>query len=370
MKVCFVTLEGAREPKTWSGTPKALIECMEQKGIEIQNLSYLGKNHHYGLGKIKCLIDKFIYCYGSTFRDPFPYWYRMNANFFEKEMTKFDSDVFLFMGEQCLKNKTKINGKVYVYMDRVNGKIAQYDEDTRRGKSWYIKKYSENDKVSLSCMDHIFTMNDWSRNELVERYGVPEDKVTNVGFGVNITGYHGDKNYNNHKMLVVLRKGTEHYKGLDLLLEAFTIAKKVIPDLTLHVVGTNYKELEGVVYYYDQPRSLTVKLFQECSLYVMPALLEPNGITYLEALANKAPAIGLNRFAFPEFCGYGKYGFIVNEETAECVADTIIKAYSDPHTLEKMGKKGQEFALKNFSWKKTTDRILAIIQNEGGTMNV
>ena len=70
--------------------------------------------------------------------------------------------------------------------------------------------------------------------------------------------------------------------------------------------------MDGVTYYYNEPRSKTVELLQKATLYVMPAIREPNGITYLEALANKTPIIGLNRFAFPEFCGYGEYGFISN----------------------------------------------------------
>lgn len=363
MKVCFITMEEAREPKTWSGTPKALIECMEQKNVEIQNLSYMGKICHFGLGRIKALVDKYIYCYGRSFRDPFPFWYSMNACFFEKTMKKFDADAFLFMGEQCIKHKRRVNGKVYVYMDRVNGEIAEFDEDSKKFKQLYLKQYEKNDKRSISSMNHIFTMNDWSRNELIKRYGIPDDTVTNVGFGINLVGYYGDKNYDNHEMLIVLREGTEHYKGLDLLLEAFEIAKKKIPDLTLNVVGTDYKKVVGVKYYYNKPRELTISMFQKCSLYVMPALLEPNGITYLEALANKTPTIGLNRFAFPEFCGYGKFGFIVNEPVANCVADAIIKAYSDTDTLKKMGIEGQKFALEHFSWEKTTNKILEIMLN-------
>ena len=265
------------------------------------------------------------------------------------------------MGEQCIKHRQRVNGKLYAYLDRVVGVMAEYDEDKRLGKKWYLKHYLENDKKSLSSMDHIFTQNDWSRNELIEKYGIPDDKVSNVGFGINLLGYQGEKNYDNHEMLIVLREGTEHYKGLDLLLGAFEIAKAKFPDLKLNVVGTNYKEIPGVNYYYNKDRDLTISLFQKCSLYVMPALLEPNGITYLEALANKAPTIGLNRFAFPEFCGYGQYGFIVNEATANCVADAIIKAYSDTDTLKKMGSEGQKFVLENYTWRKTTDKILKII---------
>ena len=364
MKLCIITQENAREPKTWSGTPKTIIEYCEKQSIEICNLSFIGKIHHFGFGKIKAIIDKYIYCYSSSFRDPFPLWYAMNANFFENEMAKYKVDGYIFMGEQCLKDKANINGKTYVYMDRMINIIAQYDEDKRKCKNWYIKNYMKNDKKSLSCMDHIFTQNDWSRNEIISKYGIPESKVTNIGVGVNLQGYEGIKQYDNHKILIVLRKGTEHYKGLDFLLEAFIIARKAIPDLSLHVVGTEYKKMDGVFYYYNQPRTVTVSLFQECALYAMPALLEPNGITYLEALANKMPILGLNRFAFPEFSGYGKFGFIVDEPIPENVSIAICKAFSDTEKLHIMGNEGQKMVLKKYTWDKVISSMLQIIETD------
>lgn len=364
MKICVITLENARDYRTWSRTPLSIIEYMEKENIEIVNLSYIGKIHHFGLGLIKAIYNKKHYHYDNNFREPFPFLYHMNAHFFEKEMSKYDCDAFIFMGEQCMAHKEKIKEKKYVYLDRMIGSIAKFDEDKRKGKLKYIEDYEKNDRKSLECMDHIFTLNDWSRNELINKYGFSENKVTKVGVGINLTPFFGEKNYCNYKILIVLRKGSEHYKGLDLLLEAFTIARKKIPNLTLHVVGTDYKETEGVYYYYNQSRSVTVELFQECSLYAMPALLEPNGTTYLEALANKTPTLGLNRFAFPEFCGYGKYGFIVENPDPIAVAESIVCAYSDPERLEKMGRDGQQFVLEQFDWQKVTDSMLKIIEGD------
>lgn len=40
-------------------------------------------------------------------------------------------------------------------------------------------------------------------------------------------------------LLIVLRKGTERYKGLDLLLEAFRIVHQEDPAVQLSVVGSD-----------------------------------------------------------------------------------------------------------------------------------
>ena len=80
----------------------------------------------------------------------------------------------------------------------------------------------------------------------------------------------------------------------------------------------------------------------------MPALAEPNGTTYVEALANKAPIVGLNKFSAPEFSGYGKYGFMASEATPQSVADVIIEALSDKERLKRrMGEEVQQFVMKN-----------------------
>ena len=75
--------------------------------------------------------------------------------------------------------------------------------------------------------------------------------------------------------------------------------------------------VDGVDCYIDISRDGIVELFQQATLYVMPSRNEPNGMTYLEALCNKVPFVALERFATPEFSGYGKWSFLCEEEDAE-----------------------------------------------------
>jgi glycosyltransferase involved in cell wall biosynthesis len=182
-------------------------------------------------------------------------------------------------------------------------------------------------------------------------------KIANVGFGINAQFYEEEKDYNNHLMLIVLRKGTEYVKGLYLLLDAFEKLKKRIPDAQLAVVGTECRAINGVQYYYNQPREKTLGLFRECTLYVMPNILEPNGITYLEALANKAPIVGLDRFSVPEFSGYGKWGFYIKDEDPDQLADLLEEALSNPKRLEVMGLQGQKFVHERYTWDQTASEI-------------
>lgn len=167
------------------------------------------------------------------------------------------------------------------------------------------------------------------------------------------------ENYDDNLLLIVLRKGTEYYKGLLLLIDAFDIVKEKVSNAKLAIVGTDeVRSQEGVTYYHNKSRETTVELFKRCTLYTMPALAEPNGTTYVEALANKAPIVGLNKFSAPEFSGYGKYGFMASEATPQSVADVIIEALSDKERLKRMGEEGQQFVMKTFTWEVVCQKML------------
>ncbi|MCS2966996.1 glycosyltransferase [Bacteroides ovatus] len=83
------------------------------------------------------------------------------------------------------------------------------------------------------------------------------------------------KNYDDNLLLIVLRKGTEYYKGLLLLIDAFDIVKEKVSNAKLAIVGTDeVRSQEGVTYYHNKSRETTVELFKRCTLYTMPALAE------------------------------------------------------------------------------------------------
>jgi glycosyltransferase involved in cell wall biosynthesis len=98
-------------------------------------------------------------------------------------------------------------------------------------------------------------------------------------------------------------------------------------------------------------------LFDDARLFAMPALNEPWGLVYLEALATRTPILGLRRHAFPEISGNGRFGIIVEEANADAVGEALIAALADPARLERLGGDGQEHCLATYSW----DHVAALI---------
>lgn len=358
MKIALFAWGAEDDTKVWSGTPSTLNHLFKEKGFETAHvdMSSMLNIWHY---RLRTLMKKL----GFDGLEKLPILFqRLGLSVSRVDETLEDRTSLLFISSNAINKPLKKTHHAYIYVDAVARPRQEFAPKPSFPKSLFreygLKKYEEYDMRSFSFATKIFTQNEWSRKYIVEAYGVPADKVINVGFGVNLSFYKEEKDYTRNLLLIVLRKGLEEPKGLNLLLPAFRIAKQTIKDLELAVVGTDGPEEEGVTYYYNQPRSTTVQLFKECVLYTMPALNEPNGITYLEALANKSPILGLDRFSVPEFSGYGKYGFYTPSATPKSIAELIISALSDKNRLKAMGEAGQEFVEERYTWLKVIDLMV------------
>jgi glycosyltransferase involved in cell wall biosynthesis len=362
MKIALFAWGAEDDTKVWSGTPSTLNNLFKEKGFETAHvdMSSMLNIWHY---RLRTLMKKL----GFDGLEKLPLLFQRLGQCVSKvDETLEDNTSLFFISSNAINKPLKKTHHAYIYVDAVARPRQEFSPKPSFPKSivrkYGLNKYEEYDKLSYSFATKIFTQNEWSRKYIIDAYGVPSEKVINVGFGVNLTFYKEEKDYTRNLLLIVLRKGLEEPKGFNLLLPAFRIAKQTIKDLELAVVGTDGPEEDGVKYYYNQPRSTTVQLFKECVLYTMPALNEPNGITYLEALTNKAPILGLNRFSVPEFTGYGKYGFYTASVTPESVAELIIEALSDKSRLKVMGEAGQKFVEKRYTWNKVIDEMIKVMK--------
>ncbi len=363
-KIILSCFGDPRNPRTWSGTPHALYTGLSEANLLKDTIDYsIEKNIKYLLPEMAGKIAENFFYRRSDTRDFFTsgsYEKNLLSHFKRKGVTS--EDILFHICEYCVPPQLAGKVKNVAYVDATLKGVMEFGLNTKPLLKKYMNWYNEKNVSYLERLDYIFTMNEWSRQSLIKDYSINGNKIKNIGFGVNLQPYFGTKDYTNKEMLIVLKRGWEKLKGLDLLLEAFDIVKRKDEDVKLHVVGTTYKQQAGVEYYENFPRSKTIELFQKCSLYVMPALAEVNGITYLEALANKAPIIGLNRYAFPEFSGYGKYGFIVNQADKTQLSDKIELALNSPQIMEQMGRDGQSATIERYNWDKVIKEIIGTLE--------
>lgn len=363
MELLLLTRQGFNNPKVWSGTPLALLNAFKKdKRVKITSedmeLPAGLRGIYY---RILCSMFFMMYhCHDMLLR---PIFYAILWRIYKNNKSK---DFSLQINDFYIPDFLRKKGRNAIYVDAHRPEWWKYllPNDKRLFRGVYMEDFNRATKKSLENADLIFTMNEWTKKGFVKDFSIQESKIVNVHFGVNLQPYYGVKDYSRKLMLIVLREGTEEYKGLNLLLKAMPFIKGKIPDAELAVVGSKVGEgVDGVKCYYNQSREVTVRLFKESTLYTMPALAEPNGITYLEALANKTPIVGLDRFALPEFSGYGEWGFICKKESPEELANVIIDAFSDEERLMEMGQLGQKFVVENFDWGKVEENMVRCMSN-------
>ena len=353
LNIVFCGSINDKTDKSWGKTNQYFLDHLKKVSNVVAVIDYRIKGRF--LKRINKLIS-FLFFGGSTVRNPFMDFF-MERNF-EREMKllQVKPDLVIHSNAICITEELAIKCKHVQYSDSALEGMIDFMAFKPSKKS--LKVFRNETSKYIGQLSKIYTFNEWTKKTISEKFNVPETKLKNIGFGANLIPFTGEKNYENNLILTVLRKGTEKEKGLDLLLEGFKRAKKTNDKLKLAVVGTRGESIDGVVYYENYPREKTVELFHQASLFAMPAMCEPNGMVYIEALACKTPILGLNRLAFPEFCDNGQFGFIC-EENPESVSKSILNAFVDLPRLKEMGIKGQRFVIGKYNWNEVVKKIIS-----------
>ncbi|MCS6970298.1 MAG: glycosyltransferase family 4 protein [Planctomycetota bacterium] len=143
----------------------------------------------------------------------------------------------------------------------------------------------------------------------------------------------------------------EYRKGIDILLQAWTLFQKQFPHATLHIVGASRDRprLPGVVWHGVIDASELERVRRVCQVQVIPSRWESFGLVALEAWA-----FGLAVVA--SWCGalrevVGDAGILVRTEDPVAWADALQRA-CDPITRERLTRAGTERLLEKFSGKR------------------
>ena len=372
MKINIASFWDPLSPKSWSGTPynicrelqriNLLGDCIEsgrldryaKKALTLLSSFYYGSSHYMERGAL------LRYARSYTVRK------RIERNRGETQHT-------LHLGTLDLPFlRLTENQKHYLFCDTTWNLWARHSTEMSGFKGRLLRDAESLDKKAYHQMSHIFSISNYVKENLISHYGIRPERISVVGTGRGIVkAYYGKKDYTNGHILFAA-KGRFEDKGGKLVLEGFKIANRSNPKLSLIIVGAdNYKKtIPGIpnttVYGFVSVEKLQ-ELFDTSSLFVMPAINEPWGLVYLEALSCRIPIIGLNRNSFPEISQNGRYGFILDNENPEQLADIILRAYKNPEQLENMGLQGQGYCLSNFSWEKTVKIIADTILNDRQT---
>jgi glycosyltransferase involved in cell wall biosynthesis len=351
-----ITLAAIGDPasaKTWSGTPRNLILALQESGCHVtgldlqlpKNLQRVLKGLSMGLGL------------GKDYMRTRAARRMVNARC-RLKMAAHRPRPMIHMGTFTMPigPRGQVRGRHYIYVDSTFHLLSNNGFSNYRPLQ--KSRFDDLERKSFHGAEHLFPISEYVRDDLIGHYGMPRERVTVVGTGRGkITPYFGSKDYKDGTVLFVAKERFEE-KGGRLLLEAFRRVAAVHPRLRLVMVcEARYQALvesvPNAVFKTSLPWEELEALFHQATLFAMPALHEPWGLVYLEALASRCPILGLDRNALGEIAGGGKYGFLVPHATPGAIADGLIQAFSDAGKLASMGEAGQKHCLSTYSWSRT-----------------
>lgn len=229
----------------------------------------------------------------------------------------------------------------------------------------------------------IITISRQVHNDTLELYKIPEEKLK-----LNPNGFDDDmfrpKNINRKevfkkfgidtapgKLVSFVGKFTD-FKGIDILIKAARKVTDEIPGVVFALAGdgqlmaemkqlTAELKLNNVYFLGHQTQEDVASLYSAADVSVVPSRIEPFGLVAIEALGCGTPVVATNAGGLPDFVN-NEVGQLIEMEDVEALANAIIEELKNNTKLTK-GKYAREYAVENYSWKKTLQNVIEIYKN-------
>ncbi|MCH4887189.1 glycosyltransferase family 4 protein [Acidaminobacter sp. JC074] len=230
----------------------------------------------------------------------------------------------------------------------------------------------------------VITISEQVDEEVTTLYGVPEDKKELVLNGydenlfkvkdLNCFDVLNDFNLSLEPDYVVSFAGKlTHFKGVDVLLKAARIYNEAIDGEVVTLIAGNgelYEELnklkmtlklDHVQFLGHVNQHQLVDLYNIADVSTVPSRTEPFGLVAIEALACGTPVVGTNQGGLPDFL-IEDVGTLVPVDDDIALADAIVAEIKHKEK-EKRAKAAADYALKNFSWKRSIGVVASIYES-------
>jgi glycosyltransferase involved in cell wall biosynthesis len=262
-------------------------------------------------------------------------------------------------------------GKVVVTIHDLIKHYSVGSDTTTQNPLWYWFKYLGYRFVAWWAIHrsvHIIVPSKYWKQELHNKYSVPENKIT-----VTYEGAFAINNFKNHSIELpdqpyVLYVGNMYpHKNIPVLLDAIkqlsgqillilVCARSVFSDRITSLI--NKQNLGKWVKYLGYvPDEDLMELYHNCLAYVFPSKIEGFGLPGLEAMASGAPVISSNSSCLPEI--YGDAAIYFNPDNSQQLAEQILKMKSNSALRTKLIQAGSK-QVKKYSWRKMSAETYAV----------
>lgn len=216
---------------------------------------------------------------------------------------------------------------------------------------------------------HIFTRSEFVRQDIVQHYGIPLEKVSVVGGGVNLDPFPAPPTPRQIDSLLVLFIGSEFKrKGGDVLLRAFSLVRNRIPKARLRLLTRDsipadlpMENVEIVPYVWD--RAKICRLYEEADLFVLPSREETWGDVLLEAAAYGLASISVRGSVMAEMIKDGETGLLTPLEDIDELATAMTTLLENTDLRLRLGERARLHVKSYFTWDHVVERMAPIIES-------
>jgi glycosyltransferase involved in cell wall biosynthesis len=243
--------------------------------------------------------------------------------------------------------------------------LTVYDMIHEKNEGIYFNKNDEvlkNKKLLAQRASKIISISKSTKNDLVEIYGIDEDKIEVIHLGSSLLLDKKRKGLYSFPPRYILFVGDRHlYKNFIFFVKSVSPLLKKDKDLFIVCIGskpfdeqeiTLLKKLEiekRVVHKPMEDDNMLAHSYANALCFVFPTLYEGFGIPILEAFSCDCPAVLSNTSSLPEVAGNAAIFF--NPEEENSLKDSIENLIYNEKLREELKIKGRK-RLKNFSWEK------------------
>jgi glycosyltransferase involved in cell wall biosynthesis len=207
----------------------------------------------------------------------------------------------------------------------------------------------------------------WAGGSLVEDHGVDPGKVHVIGYGANVhIDPPADRDWSMPRFLF---SGLEwHRKNGDRVVRAFSRVRETFPDATLDIVGDHpLIDVDGVTTHgrwnVHEPdgRAYIESLYRCATCFVLPSLLEPFGIVYVEAAGAGLASIGTSAGGTVDSIGHG--GLRVHPTDEVALVEAMLQM-AHPEEARSRGAVAHDRS-RLFTWRKSAERVVRALAGPG-----
>jgi glycosyltransferase involved in cell wall biosynthesis len=208
--------------------------------------------------------------------------------------------------------------------------------------------------------------------EGLEKLGINSNKISIIHNGINTNLFVPNSNERKHNMQILWVGRFVPGKGVEYLIDAFSLLIKDYPNLRLVMLGWGPERdmIVKKIHQHHLQKNIIMKrfvpnqelpnIYQASDIFVLPSIEEGVPRTLLEAMACKVPVVYTN---LPQVVDTVKdAGLAVPKEDPQALADGISKIISDKSFAQRLGENGRRNVVENYSWDDTVEKTIELYE--------